>query len=149
MEIDIIITGQIEILLVDDNPADVRLIMEAFKESTLPLNFAIASDGEEALNILKPEESTQDSYKPHLIILDLNLPKKNGSEVLKEIKEDDDLKKIPVVILTTSNDSEDIRESYKNCANSYLTKPVGLDDFFNVCKSIQDFWLEKVKLPAV
>ena len=145
--IDITNEGQIEILLVEDNPGDVRLVMEAFKDSEVPLNFAIAADGQEAMNILKPETKIKKNYKPNLIILDLNLPKKNGREVLKEIKEDADLKQIPVVILTTSNAREDIRESYNNNANSYITKPVGLDDYLNVCKSIQDFWLENVKLP--
>ncbi len=133
--------------MVEDNLGDVRLILEAFKYNNITYNLKVASDGIEAMNILKQVGKHSDTKKPNLIILDLNLPKKSGKEVLKEIKHDDNLKMIPIIILTTSSEKEDINESYKNHVNAYLTKPIDLEQFINVIKSIEDFWLNNVKLP--
>lgn len=135
----------IDILLVEDNPGDVRLVVETFKEAKFPHNLAIAYDGMKATQILNSE--CRNSKRPKLIILDLNLPKKNGWEVLKEIKNDKNLKKIPVVILTTSTSKKDIEKSYCNHANAYLTKPLDLQEFTEVVKSIHSFWIQKAKLP--
>jgi len=137
----------IEILLVEDNPGDARLTQEAFKDGKVKNNLQVVSDGEEALNYLFNRGNYKDALRPDLIILDLNLPKKNGQEVLSEIKEDDNLKTIPVIILTTSKSEEDILRSYKLHANCYLTKPIDLKNFFDVVKSIEGFWLTLVKLP--
>ncbi len=137
-------TKTIDILLVEDNPGDVRLIVEAFKDTKIRHQLTVASDGIEAMNILKQESNAN---RPNLIILDLNLPKKSGREVLKEIKQDDALKIIPIVVLTTSSAEEDITETYKNHVNAYLTKPVDLDQFIKVMKSIEYFWLNNVRLP--
>ena len=140
-------TKPIEILLVEDNPSDVRLIMEVFKDSHIQHNLVVATDGLQALEILKPENKSPNIYRPNFIILDLNLPKKSGGEVLKEIKKDDSLKNIPIVILTTSSAEEDIEKMYHNSVNAFLTKPIYLDEFIEVVKSIQNFWLKNVKLP--
>ncbi len=121
--------------------------MESFKEENIPHNLAVATNGEEAMKILHKECKHSQGKRPKLIILDLNLPKKSGREVLKEIKSNDALKKIPVIILTTSTAENDIEMSYNNHANAYLTKPVDLNNFIEVVKSIQDFWIKKVKLP--
>lgn len=137
----------IEILLVEDNPGDYRLAMEVFKEAKVKNTLHIATDGEEALKFLKKEGNYKDVPRPDLILLDLNLPKKDGKEVLAEIKDDDNLKRIPVVILTVSNAEEDIVKSYDLHANAYITKPIDLDQFINVVRSIEDFWLSIVKLP--
>jgi two-component system, chemotaxis family, response regulator Rcp1 len=137
----------VEILLIEDNPGDIRLVKEVFKDAKLNNNLQVALDGEEALKILRQEGEFFNSPRPDLILLDLNLPKKNGREVLREIKEDESLKCIPVVILTTSSAEEDLIETYKRDANCYITKPVDLDEFIKVVKSIQNFWLEIVKLP--
>lgn len=137
----------VEILLVEDNPGDIRLIMEYFKGTDISYNIVVAKDGQTALQILKQEEEYADMKRPNLIILDLNLPRINGIEVLKEVKKDDDLKIIPIIILTTSRKEEDIMETYQNNVNAYLTKPVDLDQYSQVISSIQDFWLSKVKLP--
>jgi CheY-like chemotaxis protein len=137
----------IDILLVEDNPGDVRLIIEAFKDTEIPHNLVVAPDGMEAMQMINKEGKYSNTSRPKLIILDLNLPKKSGWEVLKEIKHDDSLKKIPIVILTTSSAEKDIEETYDNHVNAYLTKPVDLNQFINVAKSIQDFWLNNVKLP--
>jgi CheY-like chemotaxis protein len=137
----------IEILLVEDNPGDIRLIKEILREAKIRNKINVTMDGEEALNFLLNEGEFFDAPRPHLILLDLNLPKKDGRELLAEIKENDTLKSIPVVILTTSTAEEDIIETYKNHANSYITKPVDLDQFIRVVESIQDFWLSIVKLP--
>jgi CheY-like chemotaxis protein len=139
----------VEILLIEDNPGDIRLVKEVFKDAKLNNNLQVALDGEEALKILRQEGEFFNSPRPDLILLDLNLPKKNGREVLREIKEDESLKCIPVVILTTSSAEEDLIETYKRDANCYITKPVDLDEFIKVVKSIQNFWLEIVKLPPV
>ena len=137
----------IEILLVEDNPADVRLTTEMLKEEKSYNNLHVVSDGVEAMAFLRKEGKYAKAVRPDLILLDLNLPKKDGREVLKEIKEDEDLKIIPVVVLTVSKAEEDILKSYKLHANCYITKPVDLQQFIKVAKSIQDFWLAMVKLP--
>ncbi|MGA2675323.1 MAG: response regulator [Methanobacterium sp.] len=140
-------TGSIKILLVEDNPGDVRLITEAFKNVEATINIVVAKDGFEAMQILKREGNYTTAIKPQLIVLDLNLPKKNGREVLKEIKSNPELQMIPVIILTTSSAEEDIIETYKNHVNAYITKPFNLEKFIEIVKSIYDFWLKNVKLP--
>jgi CheY-like chemotaxis protein len=138
----------VEILLVEDNPGDVRLTKEALKEGKVANNLHVAMDGMEALAFLRKEGEYKDKPRPDLILLDLNLPKKDGREVLEEIKQDASLKKIPVVILTTSQDEADILKTYKLHANCYITKPVDLNQFIKVVHSIEDFWLTLVKLPS-
>lgn len=140
-------TEPVEILLIEDNPGDIRLITEILKEAKIQNNISVAMDGEVALKFLLNEDEFKDAPRPHLILLDLNLPKMDGREVLTEIKADDELKSIPVVILSTSTAKEDIIGTYKNHANSYITKPVDLDQFIRVVESIQNFWLSIVKLP--
>ena len=137
----------IEILLVEDNPADVRLTTEALKEEKIYNNLHVATDGVEAMAFLRREGKYAKAVRPDLILLDLNLPKKDGREVLEEIKSDDDLKTIPVVVLTVSQAEEDILKSYNLHANCYITKPVDLDQFIKVIRSVQEFWLTIVKLP--
>ena len=137
----------INILLVEDNPGDVRLIMEAFKNAKVYNNIQVQIDGESAIQFLLKQGKYKYAPRPDLILLDLNLPKKDGREVLNIIKQDKNLKPIPVVILTTSTAEEDIIDTYNKHANSYITKPVDLDQFFQVVESIQDFWLSIVKLP--
>ncbi len=137
----------VEVLLIEDNPGDVRLTKEAFREGKVINNLHVAVDGEEAMQFVRREGKFQDVPRPDLILLDLNLPKKDGREVLEEIKSDDDLKCIPVVILTTSRSEEDIIRTYNSHANCYITKPVDLNQFLNVVESIEDFWLTMVKLP--
>ena len=137
----------IEILLVEDNPGDVRLTMEALKENKVSNNLHVVSDGVAALKFLNREETYVDVPRPDLILLDLNLPKKDGREVLAEIKSDDTLRRIPVVVLTTSQAEEDISKAYDLYANCYVTKPVDLEKFITVVKSIEDFWVTIVKLP--
>ncbi len=138
----------IEILLVEDNPGDVRLTREAMKEAKIQNNLNVVEDGIEAMSFLRQEGKYRDSPRPDLILLDLNLPRKNGREVLAEIKEDADLRFIPVVILTTSKAEEDIMKTYEHHANCYITKPVELEQFISVVKSIQDFWIGIVQLPS-
>ncbi|MGZ7108191.1 MAG: response regulator [Methanobacterium sp.] len=140
--------NSVKILLVEDNPADARLVKEVFKYFKIKNELIIVEDGLEAMKFLKNEEEYSDVSKPDIILLDLNLPRKDGREVLKEIKMDETLKLIPVVILTTSIDEDDIISTYENNANCYITKPVDLDQFISVINSIQDFWLNKVKLPG-
>ncbi len=142
-------TGRpIEIMLVEDNPGDVRLIAEAMKDKKMRNNLHVAEDGIEALAFLRQEGKYADAPRPDLILLDLRLPKKDGREVLAEIKADENLRRIPVVILTTSRAEEDILKAYDLNANCYVTKPVDLDQFIKVVKSVKDFWLTIVKLPA-
>ncbi|MGZ7067381.1 MAG: response regulator [Methanobacterium sp.] len=141
-------TKQVEILLVEDNEGDVGLIEEVFEDAKIRNNLHVTEDGEEAMLFLHKEGEFSDAPRPDMILLDLNLPKKDGREVLKEIKMDDDLKRIPVVVLTTSKAEKDILKSYDLHANSYITKPVDFDQFIKVIKSIEDFWLDVVKLPS-
>jgi two-component system, chemotaxis family, response regulator Rcp1 len=138
----------IEILLVEDSPGDVRLTREAFKDAKVHTNLHVALDGAEAMDFLNREGEHANAPRPDLILLDLNLPKKDGREVLEEIKQSPTLKSIPVVVLTTSASDADILRSYKLHANCYITKPVGLDGFLEVVKSIDNFWLTVVKLPS-
>jgi CheY-like chemotaxis protein len=137
----------IDILLVEDNDADVRLTQEVFAESKIRNNLIIANDGAEALACLRRQGKFKNCARPDLILLDLNLPVMSGREVLAKIKEDADLKSIPVVVLTTSKAEEDIVKSYKLHANCYITKPVDLEQFMTVVTYIEDFWLAIVKLP--
>jgi CheY-like chemotaxis protein len=137
----------IEILLVEDNPGDVRLTKESLYDARIHNNMIVASDGLEAMACLRREGEYAEATRPDLILLDLNLPRMNGFEVLNEIKEDPALKRIPVVVLTTSQAEQDIIQSYDLYANAYVTKPVDLEQFVKVLKSIEDFWLEIVKLP--
>jgi CheY-like chemotaxis protein len=136
----------IEILLVEDNPGDARLTREALLDAKVRNNLHVAADGVEALAFLRREGKHAAVTKTDLILLDLNLPKKDGREVLQEIKQDDRLRHIPVVILTTSQAERDIIESYRLRANAYVTKPVDLEQFLKVVRSIEHFWLEIVKL---
>lgn len=138
----------IKILLADDNPGDVRLIMEALKKSKKLSNLSVVRDGVEVMAFLRREGKYASTSRPDLILLDLKMPKKDGKEVLAEIKNDPDLKRIPVVVLTTSNDPRDILESYNLHANCYITKPIGLNQLRAVVKSIEDFWFTVVELPT-
>lgn len=137
----------VEILLVEDNPGDVRLTIEALKEGKIRNNLHVADDGVEALAFLRREGRYANAVPPDLILLDLNLPRKDGREVLEEIKADEVLRRIPVVILTTSQAEEDILRTYDLHANCYITKPVDLEQFIKVVRAVQDFWLTVVKLP--
>jgi CheY-like chemotaxis protein len=140
--------GCIQVLLVEDNPGDVRLTKEALKEGKLLNQLTVVGDGVEALSLLRKEGIYADAPQPELILLDLNLPKKDGREVLAEIKADPNLRRIPVVVLTTSSSEEDILKIYDLHANCYITKPVDLEQFMGVVKSIEDFWVSVVKLPS-
>jgi chemotaxis family two-component system response regulator Rcp1 len=142
-------TPPVEILLVEDNPGDVRLTKEALREGKVYSNLHWAKDGVEALEFLRREGPHANAPRPDIILLDLNLPKKDGREVLSVIKNDDALKNIPVVVLTTSKSEEDILRSYELHANCYVTKPVDLDQFIRVVQSIDGFWLTVVTLPPV
>jgi chemotaxis family two-component system response regulator Rcp1 len=137
----------IEVLLVEDNPGDVRLTREALRDGKVHNNLSVAPDGVEALAFLRREGKYADAPRPDVILLDLNLPKKDGREVLEEIKADPSLARIPVVILTSSEAERDIVQAYALHANCYVTKPVDLDQFITVVKSIEDFWFSIVKLP--
>jgi chemotaxis family two-component system response regulator Rcp1 len=137
------------VLLVEDSPGDVRLTQEAFREFDSGLDLHVAVNGAEAMCFLRREGEHVQAPRPDLILLDLNLPKKNGRQVLTEIKQDDDLKTIPTVILTTSDAEADIEAVYQLRANCYLTKPVEFDAFDGLVKSISDFWLTRVRLPTI
>jgi chemotaxis family two-component system response regulator Rcp1 len=137
----------IEILLVEDNPGDVRLTRETLKETKVLNRLSVAEDGEKALAFLRRQGAYSDAVRPDLILLDLNLPRMGGREVLEIIKSDPDLRAIPVVILTTSKAEEDILKSYDLHANCYISKPVELDGFITVVRSIENFWLTLVRLP--
>ena len=137
----------IEILLIEDNPGDVRLTKEILMEGKVRNHLQVVGDGVEAMAFLRRENNYAEAPRPDLILLDLNLPKKDGREVLQEIKEDGEFKCIPVVVLTTSEADEDILRSYDLAANCYITKPVDLDQFIRVIKTIETFWLTIVKLP--
>ena len=146
---ELLVTGMaaFDILLVEDSPGDVRLTREALKDAKMHINLHVASDGIEAMAFLNREGEYAGVPRPDLILLDLNLPRKDGREVLEEIKENPLLKSIPVVILTTSASEEDVLRSYRLHANCYITKPVGLVGFMKVVQSIDNFWLSVVKLP--
>jgi CheY-like chemotaxis protein len=138
----------IDILLVEDSPADVRLTREALAEGKVRNRLSVVADGMEAMDFLRRRSRFASAPWPDLILLDLNLPRKDGREVLEEVKADPDLRRIPVVVLTTSRTEEDILRSYNLHANCYITKPMDLDKFFAVIKAIDDFWLTVVRLPA-
>ncbi|MDD1678648.1 MAG: response regulator [Methanomicrobiales archaeon] len=136
-----------EILLIEDNPADVRLTLEAFQDLKVPNHMNVVMDGVEAMEFLRKKGSHQSAPLPDLILLDLNLPLKNGREVLEEIKTDDNLKHIPVVVLTTSRAEEDVLQAYRLHVNCYLTKPSDLDQFFTLIQEIQQFWFGIARIP--
>jgi len=138
---------KIEVLLIEDSPGDVRLTQEAFREANMAVHLNIATDGVEAMAFLKREGEHALAPRPDIILLDLNLPRMDGRQVLARIKEDESLKTIPTVILTTSDAEADILKSYQLQANCYLSKPVQLEEFESLVRSISDFWLTKVKLP--
>ena len=140
-------TRPIEILLADDNEGDVRLALEALKESKIENNIFVVNDGMEAIDYLRKVGKFENETRPDILLLDLNMPKKGGLEVLEEIKNDPELRCIPVVILTVSQAQEDIARSYDLHANCYITKPVDLHQFNNIVKSLEDFWFTVVKLP--
>ncbi len=140
-------TKPMSILLVEDDPADARLTVEAFKEGKVSNNLNVVEDGVEAMSYLRQEGDYAEAPRPDIILLDLNLPRKDGREVLAEIKEDPDLRRIPVIILTTSRDERDIITTYNLHGNCYIIKPVDLDGFIKVVMLIEDFWLTTVKLP--
>lgn len=139
----------INILLIEDNPGDVRLTQEAFKEGKVSTNLEIVMDGVEAIKYLRKQEKYANAVTPDLILLDLNLPKRDGREVLKEVKADEHLKRIPIVILTTSNAEQDIIKSYNLHVNCYINKPVDYDKFFDIIQKIEDFWLKTAILPTM
>jgi len=137
----------IQILMVEDNPDDIELTVEALKDARVGNSLSVVKDGEEALSYLHCRGKYQQAVRPDLILLDLNMPKKNGRDVLREIKNDPHLKRIPVVILTTSQAEDDILHTYDLHANCYITKPLDFNQFLKVVRSIEDFWLTVVKLP--
>ena len=137
----------VQMLLVEDNPGDIRLTKETLRDAKVMVNLHVVGDGVEAMAFLRKEGKHANAPRPDLVLLDLNLPKKDGREVLAEMKQDPDLKRIPVVILTISNGQEDILKSYNLHANAYVTKPLNLEQFAKIVKAIEDFWLTVVKLP--
>lgn len=137
------------ILLIEDNPGDVRLTCEAFQEANFATQILVANDGEEAINRLRKRPPYQQSPQPDLILMDLNLPKKSGPELLSELKADPLLRRIPVIGLSTSSSDRDIQHIYDLHINCYLNKPVDFDDFFNLIRLIEQFWLQQVILPDV
>ncbi len=137
----------IDILIVEDNRADIRLVQEILKRGKMIVNLHSVLDGIEAMEYLRKEDKYKDMNRPDLILLDLNMPKKDGREVLEEIKSDKWLKTIPVIVMTISKAEEDILRSYNLHANAYIVKPIELDQFMNVVRSIEDFWFTIVKLP--
>ncbi len=142
-------TRPVNILLIEDNPGDVRLAQEAFKAGNIAVQLDVVMDGLEAIHFLHKRAPYQDSNRPDLILLDLNLPKKDGREVLFEIKEDPSLRCIPVVVLSTSNAEQDVLHSYNLHVNCYINKPVDFDRFFDIIKKIEDFWLNTAILPTM
>jgi len=141
------LTRTIDLLLVEDNPGDVRLTEEALREAPFPVKLSVATDGVEAVNFLHRRGKYQNAPRPDLILLDLNLPLLNGPEVLSDIKTDPDLKRIPVLVMTSSREPGDIQKAYSLNANSFITKPVHLEDFMNMVQSIENFWLHTAELP--
>lgn len=138
---------RVEILLIEDNPGDVRLTKLALKGGKILNNISVVMDGAEAMDFLLKKSKYSDAVRPDLIILDLNLPKKDGRQVLKEIKDNESLRRIPIVVLTTSRDEQDVLKSYNLHANAYITKPLDLDQFIDVVRSIETFWVSVVRLP--
>lgn len=136
------------ILLVEDNPGDIRLTQEALKESNMDIHLDVVSDGEQAIDFLMKKGKYTEAVRPHIILLDLNLPKKNGIEILKEVKVHESLKKIPIIVLTTSDADHDISKAYSLNANCYILKPVDFDDFAKVIRLVETFWFNTVKLAA-
>jgi chemotaxis family two-component system response regulator Rcp1 len=147
MSMPLIDDRAIHILLVEDNPGDARLTMEAFREAKVRNDVRVVTDGVEALAFLRREDKYANAPRPDLILLDLNLPRKDGREVLEEIKSDENLRRIPVAILTTSRAERDILSSYDLHANCFVSKPVDFEEFIRVVRGIEDFWLSIVKLP--
>jgi CheY-like chemotaxis protein len=137
----------IDVLLVEDNPGDVRLTEGAFEEGRINNNLHVATDGEEAMDFLHRREGYEDAPRPHLVLLDLNLPGKDGHEVLEEIRADEDLNRLPVIVLTSSKAEEDVIRSYELSTNAYLTKPIGPDEFMELVRSFEQFWFTMVRLP--
>ncbi len=138
---------RVEILLIEDNPGDVRLTKLALKGGKILNNISVVMDGAEAMDFLLKKGKYSEAVRPDLIILDLNLPKKDGRQVLKEIKDNESLRRIPIVVLTTSRDDQDVLKSYNLHANAYITKPLDLDQFIDVVRSIETFWVSVVRLP--
>ncbi|WP_436344007.1 response regulator [Natronorubrum sp. FCH18a] len=139
----------VDILLVEDNPRDIRLTHEAFKEADLDTSLQAVRDGHEALEFLFQQGEYEAASYPDLVLLDLNLPRKDGHQVLKEIRDDSELSPLPVLVLTSSEAEEDIRESYELAANAYLTKPSNPDEFVSLAQAVANFWLKSVQLPPV
>ncbi len=139
--------SRVEILLIEDNPGDVRLTKLALRGGKILNNINVVMDGAEAMDYLLRKGKYSDATRPDLIILDLNLPKKDGRQVLKEIKDNESLRRIPIVVLTTSRDEQDVLKSYNLHANAYITKPLDLDQFIDVVRSIETFWVSVVRLP--
>jgi CheY-like chemotaxis protein len=142
-------TRPIQILLIEDNPGDIRLTQEAFSESQLSIVLNVTTDGVEGINFLKKNPPYTDAVTPDLILLDLNLPKLDGRDVLGEVKQDELLRRIPIVILTTSTAQKDIQDTYALHVNSYINKPVDFDKFFEIIQRIEDFWLTTAVLPTM
>jgi CheY-like chemotaxis protein len=138
----------VDILLVEDNPGDVRLTQEAFRDAHVPVKLSVVMDGEEALKYLHKDVQYAEATRPDIILLDLNIPKKDGREVLEAIKNDYELRAIPVVVLTTSNAEQDIVKTYNLNVNAYINKPVDFDRFFDIVQKIEDFWLMTATLPS-
>ena len=136
------------LLLVEDNPADVVLLREALKESPIPVEFCTVPDGTDALAFLQHEDRYREAPRPSLIVLDLNLPRKSGHEVLAQVKSDTTLKSIPVVVLTSSSEPEDIEQSYELGANAYVQKPLALEEYFATIKDLVGFWCQRAVLPS-
>lgn len=137
----------VEVLLVEDNPADVRLIIEVLKDYTIEKNITVIKDGEKVNDYLLKKNEFFDKKKPDIILLDINIPKKDGFEVLKEIKASKEFKNIPVIIITSSDSEENVKKAYKLGANCYIVKPIKLDEYIRVIRGIEEFWLNIVKLP--
>lgn len=137
---------KMHILLVEDNEGDILLTTEAFEESKIPIKLSIAKNGEDALNFIFQKGNYENAERPDLVLLDINLPIKNGHQVLKEIKSNDDKRNIPVIMLTTSDSQKDINLAYFNYVNSYITKPLDMEEFLEAIRKIEEFWLELVKL---
>jgi two-component system, chemotaxis family, response regulator Rcp1 len=142
------ITRPIELFLVEDNPGDIRLAKEMFKEANLRLNLTVAEDGVQAMEYLRKVCSDPRACKPELIILDLNLPRMDGRELLAEIKGNEELKRTPVIVLTSSTSVEDVRKAYGEHANCYIAKPVDLEEFARIIRTIEEFWFKTVILPS-